>query len=441
VRTILIVLCVAVAGLMQVTTAGAAQRPVVRGFSFSPAKFAASGGHGGTKVHYRLSKRATVTIAIARRLAGRRSHHRCVRPKAARAHAHRCTRHVAAGRVRYARQKAGRHTHLFRGRPHRHALSRGRYRATIVAVDRRHHRSKRKAIRFQIVRARGGSPAPAPAPTPGPAPAPGAGSDQFPNESSTGVPAGWTPAQTRSTDMDVNTAGAVVQDIRFTNGANLNINARGVTVSRVELRGGMINTDKPGVVIQDTTIDRLDPETNGGEGVISYCGYTAVRVAILDRNEGFRESGCDAGTPTTIRDSFVRVTPPAGCTDWHGDGIQGYDGTNLHVENVTIDFHETPSCGGTSPFFYNGGSGGSPNGHAYVNRLLLKGGGYPFRMGTPGSVQGLKIVNGSWGYGPIDITDAGCGAISPWDAQIVEADANWHITRTVRNLNCTTDRG
>jgi hypothetical protein len=242
--------------------------------------------------------------------------------------------------------------------------------------------------------------------------------------------------------MEVSQPGTVVEDTRFTKGAKLTIGARDVVVRNVEFRGGWIETDgQPGVVIQDTTFDRLDPESNGGEGVVSYCGYTAVRVAILDRNEGFRESGCDAGTVTTIRDSFVRITPPDGCTDWHGDGIQGYQGTNLHVENVTIDFHETASCGGTSPFFYNGGSGGSPNGHAYVNRLLLKGGGYSFRMGTPGSVQGLKIVNSSWRYGPIDITDAGCGAISPWDAQIVNVDANWRVTGTVRNLNCTTDTG
>jgi hypothetical protein len=266
--------------------------------------------------------------------------------------------------------------------------------------------------------------------------------DRVATPENTGVPAGWTPARTRSRDLVVSKPGAVIQDIRFTRGAKLTIDAKDVTVRDVELRGGWIETDgQPGVVIQDTTFDRLDPETNGGEGVISYCGYTAVRVAILDRNEGFRESGCDAGTPTTIRDSFVRITPPAGCTDWHGDGVQGFDGTNLHIENLTIDFHETPSCGGTSPFFYNGGAGGSPHGHVHIDGLLIKGGGYSFRMGTRGSVRGLKIVSGSWRYAPIDITDAGCGAISPWDARIVDVDAGWHVTRTVRTLDCSTDAG
>jgi hypothetical protein len=439
VRTGFIMLSLALLGLTQVAAASAAERPAVRGFSISPARFAAAGaGRGGTKVHFRLSKRATVAIAVVRRLPGRVSSGRCVKPRARLAHRRHCTRRVSIGRLAYGRQRAGRHTHAFHGRVGGHRLRPGIYGATIVAVDRRHRRSRPHATRFRILRATSGSPSPGPSPGPAPAPSPSPGPNVFPNPSNTGVPAGWAPAATRSSDMDVNTAGAVVQDIRFTNGANLNINAPNVTVQRVELQGGSIGTEKPGVVIRDTTIDRASPETNGGEGVISSCGYTAIRVAILDRNEGFREGGgCSADTPTTIQDSFVRITPPEPCGDWHGDGVQGYQGQNLHVTNLTIDFHETSSCTATSPFFYVGGSGGSPDGHAVINGLLLKGGGYSFRMGTPGSVQGLKIVDGSWRYGPIDITDSGCGAISPWEAQIVNVDANWQVTRNVRSLRCT----
>lgn len=439
-RTILIALCVPVAGLVPVTAAAAAKRPVVRGFSFSPARFAAGKHQKGTKVRFRVSKRATVRIAIARRLAGRRAHHRCVRPSRRLAHRRHCTRRVRLGRLVYHRQTRGRHRHVFHGRMRHRALKPGRYRATLVAVDRRHHHSRPRTARFRVVRAhhRSGGATPKPPAPPGPPTPPSppvADGNQFPNPATTGVPAGWVPAQTRSSDLDVNTAGAVVQDIRITDGANLNIDAPNVLVRRVELQGGSIHTSDPGVVIEDTTIDRLAPETNDGGGVIGDCGYTAVRVAILDRNEGFRESGCD-GRATTIQDSFVRITPPSPCGDWHGDGIQGYMGTNLHVSNVTIDFHETSSCQATSPFFYVGGSGGSPDGHAYINRLLLKGGGYSFRMGTPGSVQGLKIVNDSWRFGPILISDAGCGAISPWEAQIVNADANWRVTGTVRTVRC-----
>ena len=269
----------------------------------------------------------------------------------------------------------------------------------------------------------------------------------FPNESCTGTPPGWVPTQTVTKDMNVNTPGAVIQNIRFANGSDLNVNAANVTVKDVEFQGGMINTSGPNTLIEDSTFDRLSPETTGGEGAVSYCGYTAIRVKMLDRSEGFRESGCDAGTLTEIQDSFVRITPPDWCedgtnTDWHGDGIQGYYGTNLHVDHVTIDFHEDAKCQATSPFFYNGGSGGSPNGHAFVNNLLLKGGGETFRQGTPApnSVQGLKIVNNSWRYTPIDVYTSdggGCAAINPWEAKLVEVNANWQITKVDGNLPCT----
>ena len=234
--------------------------------------------------------------------------------------------------------------------------------------------------------------------------------------------------------MTVSTNGAVVQDVLFTNGAKLHVDAANVTVRRSEFEGGQIITDQPGVIIEDVTLNRDAPETNGGEAVISYCGYTARRVEIFNRSEGFRD-GC--GPYSRIEDSFIHIRQPAGCSGaWHGDGIQGYTGRELHVTNVTIDFDPRP-CGATSPYFYPGGPGGSPNGSSFVNRLLIVGwSGYPFRQGTPGSVQGLRIQNNSWQYGPISITDAGCGVINPWEAKIVTVGSNYNVTSIVRNQPC-----
>jgi hypothetical protein len=437
------------AGPVAVVTAH--ERPTVRDFSFSPSTFAATtsasaaAASGGTTIRFRLSEKASrVTIAFRRGLSGRKVHRRCAKPTSALRKRPACTRWVSVGAVTKKNVPAGRRALRFSGRVGGRQLAPGRYRATIVAVDKDHDRSKRKTATFTVKRAStsppSGAPTPAPAPPPGSNPAPGG----FPNPSSTGVPAGWVPAQTRSTDMTVNTAGAVVQDVLFTNGAKLSIDAPNVTVRRVRLQGGMIETSSPGVVIEDTTIDRTAPETNGGEGVISYCGYTARRVAILERSEGPRE-GCLTSTPTVIENSFISIKPSDAClngtnTDWHGDGIQGYQGRNLIVTNVTIDFqagNPPGECGGTSPFFYDSNNGkNNPNGHAVINGLLLKGGGYSFRLGTPGSVQGLRIVNNSWGFGPIIIDGPGCSAITPWEAKIVTVDANWQPTRVVRDLPC-----
>lgn len=263
-----------------------------------------------------------------------------------------------------------------------------------------------------------------------------------PGPSGVGVPPGWTPAQTLSTSLTVTTPGAVVQDILFTNGADIHIDAPNVTLRRVKLEGGWIENDGPGgckngLLLEDVTITRGNGESGQGqEGVVSYGGYTARRVAILDRSEGFRSGGRSFGCGTaTIENSFISITPPDVCGDWHGDGIQGYDSAGLVVRNVAIEFDET-GCGGTAPFFYVGGSGGSPNGHADIDGLLLRGGSYSFRMGTPGSVRNLMIVNNGWRSYPILITDSGCSAINPWDAQIVEADQNQRITSTVRSQAC-----
>jgi hypothetical protein len=57
-------------------------------------------------------------------------------------------------------------------------------------------------------------------------------------------------------------------------------------------------------------------------------------------------------------------------------------------------------------------------------------------MGTRGAVRDLRIVNNSWDYGPVLITDTGCGPITAWDAQVVEVDSAFQPTRTVRSLSC-----
>jgi Bacterial TSP3 repeat len=278
-----------------------------------------------------------------------------------------------------------------------------------------------------------------PSPAPG-APAPPA-SGGFPSPASTGVPEGWTPAQTRSSGLTVTTPGAVVQDVLFANGADLVIAAPNVTVRRVKLEGGWINNNPgstcgSGLLIEDVSITRTASGVESGsgqEGVISYGGYTARRVEITNRSEGFRSSSCG---PVTIEDSFARIVRPDVCGDWHGDGIQGYDSTGLTVRNVTIDFIDRTAagfCGGTAPFFYWGHD--NPQGRANVDRLLVKGAGYPFRLTTPGRATGVRIVDKSWIFGPISVK---CSLIGAWDAKIVTIDSNYQVTSTVRDQPCNT---
>lgn len=277
---------------------------------------------------------------------------------------------------------------------------------------------------------------------------PAGGGDQFPNRATTGVPTGWVPRETRSTNLTVSTAGAVVQDIRFTNGADLIIRAPNVTVRRVDFQAGVIDTNQCGTVIEDTTFQPMpgQPYVSEGEGVVRWGCYTLRRVEIVNRGEGPRLGSTG---PVTIEDTFIyiKAAEPGtqACNDTHADGIQGYHGRGLNLRNATIIFSNY--CG-TSPYFVGWG-GRNPSqptintGTYNVNRLLVAGGGFVFRQQVPGSITGLRIVNNSWVYGPIANA---CSKLSPWEAKIVTLDGDYtnvngsyRVTGIVRDQPCHTE--
>ena len=254
----------------------------------------------------------------------------------------------------------------------------------------------------------------------------------FPTPATTGVPPGWTPKRVRTTDLRVTRPGAVVKDVLLKN-ADISVEAPNVTIRRVKLQGGAINnwpgkSCNSGLVIEQSTIGPAPGQNygNDSEGVISYGGYTAKGVKIWHRAEGFRASGCG---PVRVEDSFALITPPRPCGDWHGDGLQGYDGDAVEVRNVTLELDDT-TCDGTAPFFVPSGQG---NTSVDVDGLLVMGGGYPFRLGVPGKVTGLKIADDSWAFGPVDVR---CSALSEWEAEIVEVSPEYEITGHGRPQGC-----
>lgn len=257
--------------------------------------------------------------------------------------------------------------------------------------------------------------------------------DAFPTPATTGVPPGWKPKQVRTTALRVTKPGAVVSDVLLKN-ADISVEAPNVTLRRVELQGGVINNwpggerCNTGLVIEQSTIGPAPGQDygNDSEGVISYGGYTADQVKISHRSEGFRASECG---PVKVEDSFALITPPRPCGDWHGDGLQGYGADVVRVRNVTLEL-DIVGCGGTAPFFV---PAGQDNTSVDVDRLLVKGGGYPFRLGVPGTVTGLKIANGSWAFHPVDVN---CDALSKWEAEIVDVSSDYRITRHVRPAWC-----
>jgi hypothetical protein len=152
-------------------------------------------------------------------------------------------------------------------------------------------------------------------------------------------------------------------------------------------------------------------------------------VKIDGLSEGFRVGGSSNGCgEVRIEDSFARIFSPDTCNDWHGDGVQGYDGAKLIIRNVTLDMVERAGCGGTAPFFYPAKQG---NTSVDIDRLLVKGGGYSFRNGMPGPVRNLWVVEKSWGYGPVEH-----GGTCPWDARLVTVDSQYRVLSTGAAIRC-----
>ena len=177
----------------------------------------------------------------------------------------------------------------------------------------------------------------------------------FPNRSSTGVPAGWTPARTLTDDLSVTQPGAVVEDVLLRN-ADLIVSAPNVTIRRVKLQGGEIKIPIPcngkSALIVDTTLEPAPGEdfVVESEGAIGPGNYTARRVEMWRRAEGFRVGGNSWNCgPVRIEDSFVSIADPPNAPELHPDGIQAYDGPPFTVVNTTIDFRKAPY--GTAPFF------------------------------------------------------------------------------------------
>jgi hypothetical protein len=266
---------------------------------------------------------------------------------------------------------------------------------------------------------------------------------RFPNRDTTGVPDGWAPRQTRADDLTVDRPGTVVQDIRFTDGAGITVKARDVTIRRVDMQGGVITNqygDAPAgcghnLVVEDTTFEPVPGEFEPSDyPVIGEGSYTARRIEVDGRGEGPRLSDCG---PVVLEDSFIKIRGAepgtAACDRVHSDGVQAVAGVGATARNNTI-IMET-SCG-TSPWFV--GDPGLNTGTYTIDRLLVGGGGYVFRQGAPASVTGLRIVDKSWVYGPIDNA---CRNISPWEAKIVRVDASYRITRVVRSQRCDTNGG
>jgi len=277
--------------------------------------------------------------------------------------------------------------------------------------------------------------------TPGPPPV-GGGSNcplpAYPTAACTGVPAGTT-LTTHQGDLRITTPGQVVDGLRVT--GSVDVRAHDVVIRNSEVRGRIIN-DLGGTryrfTIEDSTVGSTTGCSSWGNGAVGVADYTARRVRIAGFPDGFRV----AGSNIRIEDSFVTLC--SANPDDHSDGIQAYGaggGSNIVIHHNTIDQRAVTNGAATSPIFIpnDGERQGNQDVTVTVTDNLLAGGGYSLRVfghlpfSAP-AVTGNKIVDGTWAYGPLDVT---CNQIGTWSANAVVA-YDWstgQITHQVRPLN------
>lgn len=283
------------------------------------------------------------------------------------------------------------------------------------------------------------TPTPTPTATPTPTPTPNPPRGGFPTRESAGLPDGWQPARQVTGDVWIREAGAVVEDLRVTNGT-IYVDAPNVTLRRIDAVATSVVNDyrnicRNGLVIEDSTFTPAARTTDQDLFVIGPGGYTVRNVLIDGLPEGLRAAGVDYGCgPVNVESSFIRVTSPTVCNDWHGDGIQGYYGDRLTVRNSVVIMEENNGCWGTAAFFYPHSQG---NTSLDVDGLIVSGGGYPFRNGMPATVKNLHVLDGTWGYGPIDVK---CSAVSTWQANVSRLDAAGQPV-PIRPIACSMEGG
>lgn len=241
----------------------------------------------------------------------------------------------------------------------------------------------------------------------------------YPTATNTGVPAGTV--LTNSAGMVVSTANTVIDGKRIS--GDVDIRASGVMIKNSEISGRVINDNvnsAPSFTIEDSQVGSDTGCSTATNGAVGTQNYTALRVKLVGYVDGFRIGGDNV----LIQDSFVKLcgTNP----DYHSDGIQAYGAgaaQNIVIKHNVIDQRAVIGEAQTAPIFIPNDNAGQGNQgiRVIVDDNVLAAGSYSLRVfgslpfSAP-SISGNKIVDGTWGYGPVDVE---CSRITSWSSNAV----------------------
>ena len=191
-------------------------------------------------------------------------------------------------------------------------------------------------------------------------------------------------------DLDINTAGYVLQNTEVDGCITIGANADNVTIRNVLVKSSgcfwLINTHSgaTGLQIIDTELDGMDNPVN--DAGIGGDNYTATRVNVHNTIDGMK-----VGYGTTVQDSYIHDMHATSTS--HNDGIQSLGTIGLSIEHNTI----FDSGDGTAIILLTGVA--SDMRDISIDRDLLAGGGFTVYGGySAGQDDVSKVSN-------ISITD------------------------------------
>lgn len=194
----------------------------------------------------------------------------------------------------------------------------------------------------------------------------------FPDETTTGVPAGTT--LTPSGGLSISKAGTVIDALDISGGVT--IKASNVTIkrSRITASSGTrypVRVQSGNVVIEDT-------EISGGSGVAVCCGdFVLRRVNIHDVSEGPRLNG-----NSTVENSYIHHL--LRCSGCHIDALQSTGGSNIVIRGNNIQAYN-PATGDPMNAAFQFGEEQAPLRNCLFEGNLVNGGNYTINGGGGGT--------------------------------------------------------
>jgi len=239
---------------------------------------------------------------------------------------------------------------------------------------------------------------------------------KYPSDACTGVP---STAKLMTVNGDYNAKAGEVIDSKNVTG-NIIINGNDVVIRNSRIGGKVDNeSSRASFTIEDSTVGLDSGCGSISDGLVGVANFTARRLRIKGQPDGFRV----AGSNVLIEDSYITVCSKN--PDDHSDGLQVYGAAN--AKNIVIRhnvFDQRPVTNGaaTAPIFIptDADRQGNNGVTVTVTDNVVAGGGFGFRIyGTlplTAYVTGNKVVNNTWGYGPVDVT---CDKIKSWSGNAV----------------------